>query len=303
MLPQVDAQPKPGRPRRRWGALLARIARLTLRRRSRTAELVRDSYDRIAAGYDEAWTTHMRDLSLEMLDRLDPPPGSRCIDLSCGTGFITAELARRTGSRPVGVDASAGMLDAAAEARGDCCDFVGGDMLAHLRGRPAGSADVITVGWGLGYSRPGAVIGEAARVLAPGGRIGVIDNSLFSLAGVLWASMGAFAEHPAALAHVSKVRFVAHQSVLAALMRARGLGVPWQWGGSRSYRVADGRAVIDRLTATGAAAGFEFAARADDREAVFARFAEIMEQRRPEADGVAVTHRYIAAVGVKPCSR
>ena len=98
---------------RHWLAFACRLVRLAGRPRAATADLVRSSYDRIAAGYDEAWTAHMRDLSLELLDRLAPPAGARCLDLTCGTGFITAELARRCATRPIGVDASAGMLDVA----------------------------------------------------------------------------------------------------------------------------------------------------------------------------------------------
>ena len=77
--------------------LAVRVARLAWRQPERTADLIRDSYDRIAAGYDRAWTTHMRDLTRALLDRLAPPTGAACIDLACGTGFATGELARRTG--------------------------------------------------------------------------------------------------------------------------------------------------------------------------------------------------------------
>jgi anti-sigma factor RsiW len=63
--------------------------------------------------------------------------------------------------------------------------------------------------------------------------------------------------------------------------------------------VPTGRAAIERLTATGAAAGFEFAADPALRDAVFARFAEIIEARRTER-GIPITHRYLAAVGEKP---
>ncbi len=86
----------------------------------RTSDLVRDSYDRIAGGYDQAWTDHMRHLTVEMLDRLAPAQGHECIDLACGTGFATGELAHRTGREALGVDASAGMLAMARQRRADC---------------------------------------------------------------------------------------------------------------------------------------------------------------------------------------
>ncbi len=124
-------------------------------------------------------------------------------------------------------------------------------------------------------------------------------NSLFSLAEVLWCSVLAFAEEPEALAHVMKVRFLPGSSVLAAMMRACGLAVRWSTDGSRTYHVPDGESAIARLTATGAAAGFEFAATQRHTEAVFSRFAEIVEDRYHTGEGVPITHRYLAAVGAK----
>jgi len=293
----------PSPQRKHWLALAARMVRLWWSQPERTADLVRDSYDRIAGGYDRAWTGHMRDLSGEMLDRLDPPAGARCIDLGCGTGFVAGELARRTGGPVVGVDASSGMLAVARARHGPSCRFVQADMLALLRSQPTASADVVTSAWGLGYSTPARVLVQIGRVLRPGGRVGIIDNSLTSLAEVLWASVLTFAERPESLRHVTKVRFLPHRHLLAALMRRAGIGVRDCWGGARAYTVPDGHAALERLTATGAAAGFEFAANEADREAVFARFAEILRQRSGNGSGVRVTHRYLAAVGVKPCSR
>jgi len=282
-------------PRRRWLLLGLRAAALLARPRSRTQQLIRDSYDHIAAGYDHAWTDHMRDLSVQMLGRLDPPPGARCADLTCGTGFIAAEVAARTGGEVVGVDVSAGMLEVARQMHGRSCRFVQDDALAWLKRQPSRSFDVITCGWGLGYTQPIGAVREIARVCRLGGRVGIIDNSLFSLAGVLWASLQAFAEQPAALQHAMNVRFLPHSLVLATIMRAAGLAVTDAWDGAKSYTVPDGRAAIERLTATGAAAGFEFAVDADRRDAVFGRFAEILEGRRGEP--VRITHRYLAAVG------
>jgi ubiquinone/menaquinone biosynthesis C-methylase UbiE len=287
------------RLRRKWFALAARMARLAMRPAAETSGLVVASYDAIASGYDAAWTDHMRHLSLDLLDRLSPPPGAECLDLACGTGFLAEELARRTGRRAVGVDASEGMLAAARRQRGEWADFVRADIVEYLAGRPPQSADVVTCGWALGYTRPWRVVREIARVLRPGGRVGVIDNSLFSLAGVIGCSVLAFAERPEALVHVMKVRFLPGRRALAVMMRLAGLRVAAAYGGSKTYDAATGKAAIDRLTATGAAAGFEFAVDPRQREAVFARFAEIVERRRGE-HGIPITHRYLAAIGEKP---
>lgn len=288
-----------GAAHRHWFSLALRAAGLMLRPGTSTAALVAASYDGIADGYDEAWTGHMRDLSAMMLDRLSPPAGTVCIDLTCGTGFVTSELAARTGTRPIGVDASAGMIKVARAKHGAACDFVQDDVLHFLRRLADQSVDVITCGWGLGYSRPAAVVGQIARVLRKGGRVGVIDNTLFSLAEVLWASMKTFAERPAALTHAMNVRFLPASWALATLCRFNDLHVRWQADGSKSYHVPDGRSAVERLRATGAAAGFEFACDASDQEAIFSRFAQLIDAQRA-AESIAITHRWLAVVGVKP---
>jgi SAM-dependent methyltransferase len=283
-------------PKRHWAQFIVRAAGLLLTQPEKTSDLVAASYDHVATGYDEAWTNHMRDLSLGMLDELSPPAGATCLDLTCGTGFITSELARRTGGEVTGVDASAGMIAEAQRKHGNLCRFVHDDALHFLRLQRASRYDVVTCGWGLGYTKPLCVLRQIARVLRPGGRVGIIDNSLFSLAGVLWASFQAFAERPKALRHAMRVRFLPHSLVLAAMMRLAGLGVHRRRDGAKTYHVPTGQAAIERLTATGAAAGFEFAVFDEQREAIFARFAEIMDARRTP-QGVPITHRYLQVVG------
>jgi len=265
-----------------------------------TPFLVRRSYDRLAPGYDQAWTNHMRSRSLQMLDRLAPPENATCVDLTCGTGYVTGELARRTGGHVTGVDSSAGMLAVAREKHGHGCLFVQADAVDYLRSLPAHSVDVITCAWGLGYTRPWLMVREMARVLRSGGRAGIIDNTLFSLSGVLWASVLAFAEQPEVLVHVMQVRFLPAGWCLAFLMRMAGLAVLATWDGAKTYHVPDGQTAVARLTDTGAGAGFEFAADDLHREPVFRRFAEILECRYPAEQGIPITHRYLAAVGRKP---
>ncbi len=47
------------------------------------------------------------------LDRLAPRPGERILDLGCGTGRLTAEIAAGPGTLVVGLDRSAAMLSQA----------------------------------------------------------------------------------------------------------------------------------------------------------------------------------------------
>ncbi|MFJ8578782.1 class I SAM-dependent methyltransferase [Micromonospora sp. NPDC093277] len=141
------------------------------------------AYDAIADWYEE----YASDTSADYMDRvrrqlagLLGTGAGRCLDLCCGTGVHAAEL-RRLGWDPVGVDLSAGQLRHACTrlpvARGD---------VARL---PAADASVPAVTCVLGHTDlpdyP-AVIAEAARVLAPGGR--------FVHVGVHPCFCGAFAD-------------------------------------------------------------------------------------------------------------
>lgn len=55
-------------------------------------------------------------LGAPLIDRLDPKPGERILDLGCGDGVLTEQIAQR-GATTVGVDASPAMIEAA-RARG-----------------------------------------------------------------------------------------------------------------------------------------------------------------------------------------
>jgi 2-polyprenyl-3-methyl-5-hydroxy-6-metoxy-1,4-benzoquinol methylase len=58
-------------------------------------------------GHDSYWRFH-RDLFLDLL----PPPGRRTLDLGCGEGRLSRDLAAR-GHSMVGVDLAPEMVDAA----------------------------------------------------------------------------------------------------------------------------------------------------------------------------------------------
>lgn len=59
--------------------------------------------------------TQQRAWGMRLIDTLDPQPGETILDLGCGEGTLTAEIARRVlpGGHVVGADASSSMIDAA----------------------------------------------------------------------------------------------------------------------------------------------------------------------------------------------
>ncbi|WP_460354029.1 class I SAM-dependent methyltransferase [Actinoallomurus acanthiterrae] len=102
-----------------------------------------------------------------LLDLLDPQPDERIIDLGCGTGTMTVEIAAR-GAEVLGIDESVEMVNAARSehphlsfAVGDAHDFATGERYDAVFSNSA-------LHW---MSRdPSAVISRVHAALRPGGR-------------------------------------------------------------------------------------------------------------------------------------
>lgn len=134
---------------------------------------VRTMFDTIAPRYDlvnrlmtfrmdVAWRRRtVRDLRLG--------PGSRVLDLACGTGDLCRELSAQ-GLRPIGLDLSFGMLAAARTS----APLVEADILRMPV--PDGSVDGVTCGFALrNLVELEAFFVELARVVRPGGRVALLE--------------------------------------------------------------------------------------------------------------------------------
>jgi predicted TPR repeat methyltransferase len=92
----------------------------------------------------------------------------RAIDLGCGTGLAAAAFAKGV-DEIIGIDLSPGMIEQA-RATGLYAALEVADMVEGLRERPATSADLVLAADAMVYvSDLAPVLGEAARVLMPGG--------------------------------------------------------------------------------------------------------------------------------------
>ncbi len=285
--------------RRHYIRLAVRVIRLWLFGPDNCPALVSRSYNRISSGYDNSWTNHMRDLTAGLINSLNIPSEGRCLDLTCGTGYATGLLAARTGGAVYGIDRAEGMLEIARQNYGDRCEFIESDILTWLKACPADSFDIITCCWGLGYSRPWPVIRQMKRILKPGGQIAIIDNSLLSLREILYCSWLTFAEQPGKLANLMRFSFLPGSGTAALLARLAGLRILERADGEKRYRAANGQEAIRRLQDTGAAAGFEYAASEADSPEIFARFAEIINERYNKGRGIDIVHRYLQITAYK----
>ena len=145
------------------------------------AAKVNDLFARIARRYDflndlQSFGLHRR-WKRRVVNLAAAAPGTRALDLCCGTGDISFALAQR-GAATTGLDFSAQMLAVAAERNrksGAAAPvFIQGD--AQQIPFPENSFDIVTVGYGLrnltSWQRG---VDEMFRVARPGARLIVLD--------------------------------------------------------------------------------------------------------------------------------
>jgi SAM-dependent methyltransferase len=116
------------------------------------------------------------------IDWLVPAHATRVLDLGAGTGKLTRQL-RERGLDVIAVEPSAGMRDQFRRAVPGVP--VLGGTAEHLP-LASGSLDAILVAQAWHWVEPSLAIPEAARVLRPGGRLGLLWNR--RVEGVDWVS-------------------------------------------------------------------------------------------------------------------
>ena len=113
---------------------------------------------------------------------LPPPTGLDCIELGCGTAYVSAWLARR-GARPVGIDISEAQLATAQKLQHEF------DLEFPLLHGNAEEVPLADASFDLAISEYGASIWcdpyrwipEAARLLRPGGQLVFLVNGVLAM--------------------------------------------------------------------------------------------------------------------------
>src|ERR671933_797099 len=137
------------------------------------ALVVREMFDRIAGSYDLMNTQMTAGLhrlwNRKVVRATGLGPGGKALDLACGTGSLTRDLAKKVGpdGYVLGVDFSREMLRAAKPA--PSVEYRLGDA-TRLEGVPSGAFDAATIAYGArNIPDLDALFSEMARCLGPGG--------------------------------------------------------------------------------------------------------------------------------------
>ncbi|MBP7705293.1 MAG: metalloregulator ArsR/SmtB family transcription factor [Caulobacter sp.] len=136
-------------------------------------------FARNAARWDEIRSLYVAEAQVEAAieQAAGQGPVGRLVDLGAGTGRMLTLLGGRA-TRALGLDLSQQMLNIArlnvGEAGLSVCELRHGDIFAT--GLPGGSADLVTVHQVLHYlGDPAAAVSEACRLVAPEGRLLIVD--------------------------------------------------------------------------------------------------------------------------------
>jgi demethylmenaquinone methyltransferase/2-methoxy-6-polyprenyl-1,4-benzoquinol methylase len=134
-------------------------------------------YDRMGAvlslGQDPRWRR-------AMVEAIDPQPGQRVLDVATGTGLVALELVRRGGCDVTGLDQSEAMLARARSRLASAPELAGRLRFVHGEAERLpfedGRFDALTFTYLLRYVEDrDATMRELARVVRPGGRIGMVE--------------------------------------------------------------------------------------------------------------------------------
>jgi ArsR family transcriptional regulator len=147
--------------------------------RERRAAAASEYFEQIAPIWDEERSLHAAADTVEavILDTVGDRPLGRVLDVGTGTGRILALLADRS-ERAIGLDSSHSMLSVARAnlERAGVADWELRQGDVHSPPLDASSFDLVVIHQVLHYlDDPARAISESARLVAPGGRLLVVD--------------------------------------------------------------------------------------------------------------------------------
>jgi len=255
------------------------------------------AYDRVHDDYDAFWLTAAAPPIDRLIDGLPWTGTERVFEAGCGTGYATAQLARRA-AEVMAADLSPGML---LQARRRLA--AGGEKHVRLEVRDAlaalgeaGSVDLVFSSWVLGYIPLDPFFAAAHRALVPGGRLAFIVHRENSPRTPLEIFGALVAEDPRVLLKRVAFDFPPDRAHLHAQVAAAGFEIETLLEDEIVFRYPTARQVFEHLLKSGAGTAFYEAVDPARRDALSRQFLDRMIERNGPRPDFEVRHDYLACV-------
>jgi len=269
-------------------------------------------YDRVSDKYDEFFLTKVyvpkikKQIFESFIDDLNIKEGENVLDLACGTGLFTYEIAKRIGEsgKILGIDISEKMLDIAREKlrklQLNNIEFLCGDMLESLYKIKSSTYNIVTCEWGICYSKPNKVLKEASRILKPGGRVGIIDTRADAFKELMKIFIEVAEEHSYALNKYINLHLLRNTTHLENIFKKAGLSLVKCWDGERRITFKGGNEMFDWMSDSGVTIGFTDIFREDKRELVVNCLKEAINSYFNPKNETVLSHTFIVGIAEKP---
>jgi ubiquinone/menaquinone biosynthesis C-methylase UbiE len=260
----------------------------------------RQAWETVAGAYIDGFEMLTRQSIDPLLDAIAAKGGTRVLDIACGPGWVAGAAGSR-GARVVGIDASAAMLD---EARRAYPDLAFCRASAEALPFGDGQFDAVCCNFGLLHlGRPDDALGEAARVLRPGGRVGFTVWAAPDETAAFGIVLGAIQAHGKAdiglPAGPPFFRFSDPKESMRAL-RAAGFAEPTVRLVPQRWRLSSAERLFDVMCeATARTRGLILGQSAEAREAI--RHAVVAAAKKyRQAEGIDLPMPSVLATALKP---
>ena len=262
-------------------------------------EFERSSWNRIAAGYDTSFARATAPFIPAVLDAVGIAPGQRVLDVCCGPGRTASSAALR-GARVNGLDFSHAMMEVA---RRECATVTFDHGDAEALPYADATFDAVVSSFGIHHvPRPILALREAHRVLRPGGRVAftVWASHAENIAqGLVHAAIERHGDPTLSRAPPTGPGGVRTIEECVTALREAGFGQVRANTVFQTWRLANGRALVDALRSGTARSGARIAAQPAD--VMPAIIADVEQHAAPyrDAEGIAVPMAAILAFGVR----
>ncbi|MBK5345673.1 methyltransferase domain-containing protein [Bacillus sp. TH22] len=265
-------------------------------------------YDKASDDYDSFFSSTMGIHSLGLLNKMNIQPGQHVLELACGTGFITAEVANRlNGEGTIStVDQSAGMLDVA---RKKISKYSGlkftmhqGDMVEFLKQIPSSSIDTVVCGWAICYTNPAIFLKEVHRVLKSNGQVGIIETRCDSEEILMKAFERVLSNDPTYLKRYISINLPPNSLTLQKWFNKGNLNTIDRWEGEQILPCKDAEDAMEWVFRSGAAAGFLDVLDRDREEEILHKIKEQINLLIQQGNEFKLSHTFVAGVASKGSS-